>query len=197
MPVIWRRVSIFVVSLLPLIGLVWATLQQTLSADPAKAIVLATGEWGMRFLLITLAVTPLVRIAKWNWLIKHRRMLGLFALFYLLLHLLAYYQFILGGNVAMLASEIAKRPYILLGMPALVIVIVLGITSTKGWMKRLGKNWSRLHRWVYLATFLGWVHIALQIRSSYFDAALYGALTVVLLGYRVNDWRKKRARQSR
>lgn len=197
MPVVWRRVLIFIVALWPLGGLIWATLQQTLGGDPAKTIVLTTGLWGIRFLLITLAVTPLVRIAKWGWLMKHRRMLGLFSLFYLLLHVLAYYQFILGGNLAMLASEIVKRPYILLGMPALVILIALGITSTKGWMKRLGKNWQRLHRWVYLATVLGWIHIALQIRSSYFDAVLYGSLAALLLGYRVYDWRKKRSRQSK
>jgi sulfoxide reductase heme-binding subunit YedZ len=195
MPVVWRRVLIFIVSLLPAGWLLWATLQQQLGADPAKTIVLTTGLWGIRFLLITLSVTPLVRLAKWRWLMIHRRMLGLFSLFYLVLHVLAYYQFILGGDLAMLGSEIVKRPYILLGMPALVIVIALGVTSTKGWMKRLGKNWQRLHRWVYLAIILGWIHLALQIRSSYFDAVLYGSLTVLLLGYRVYDWRKKRSRQ--
>jgi sulfoxide reductase heme-binding subunit YedZ len=195
MPVVWRRIIIFCLGLLPLIALVVAGVTQNLGGDPAKTIVLETGEWGLRFLLITLAVTPLVRLMKWRWLMMHRRMLGLFALFYALLHLVSYYLFILGGNLTQLVSEIIKRPYILVGMPTLIILVLLGVTSTKGWMKRLGKRWQKLHRWVYPATLLALIHVILQIRSSYFDAVLYGTLVFILLGYRVYEWRKKATRQ--
>ncbi|CAG9295671.1 protein-methionine-sulfoxide reductase heme-binding subunit MsrQ [Celerinatantimonas diazotrophica] len=192
MPVRLRRWTIFVVALIPFAQLVYGAVYQTLGGDPAKAILLATGFWAMRFLLITLAVSPLVRYLKWRWLMPHRRMLGLFALFYGLAHLLSYYQFILGGNLAMLGEEIIKRPYILVGMPALLILIALGITSTRGWMRRLGRRWQQLHQLIYLAFILAWVHLYWQVRSSYFDAVLYGAIGLVLLSFRVRKFLIKR-----
>ncbi|MHA2940173.1 sulfite oxidase heme-binding subunit YedZ [Vibrio sp. RC27] len=191
MSVRWRRVVIFILGLLPLASLVIAGVNQTLGGDPAKAIVLSTGEWALRFLLITLAVTPLVRVVKWRWVMIHRRMLGLYSLFYAFLHLVSYYLFILGSNLELLVSETIKRPYILVGMPALIILALLGVTSTKGWMKRLGKRWQRLHRWVYPATLLALVHLIMQIRSSYYEATVYGAFVLLLLGYRVFEWRKR------
>ncbi|MEI8633688.1 sulfoxide reductase heme-binding subunit YedZ [Vibrio sp. PP-XX7] len=139
-----------------------------------------TGHWGFRFLLITLAVSPVVRHLKWRWLMVHRRMLGLFAMFYGILHLLAYYQFILGGNLALLGKELVNRPYILVGAPALLILLALGVTSTRGWMKRLGKRWQSLHRLVYLAVLLVWIHLFWQVRSSYFDAVVYGLIGALL-----------------
>lgn len=197
MSVVWRRVLIFCVSLLPIISLVVAGVTQSLGGDPAKTIVLETGEWSLRFLLMTLTVTPMVRVVKWRWLMVHRRMLGLFSLFYGLLHLVAYSLFILGGNLSLLVSEVIKRPYILVGMPALIILLLLGITSTKGWMKRLGKRWQGLHRWVYPAALLALIHLIMQIRSSYYDAILYGSLVFILLGYRVFEWQKKATRRRR
>ncbi|MGX9419317.1 sulfite oxidase heme-binding subunit YedZ [Vibrio sp. WJH972] len=191
MSVRWRRVVIFILGLLPLVSLVIAGVNQTLGGDPAKAIVLSTGEWALRFLIITLAVTPLVRVVKWRWVMIHRRMLGLYSLFYAFLHLVSYYLFILGSNLELLVSETIKRPYILVGMPALIILALLGVTSTKGWMKRLGKRWQRLHRWVYPATLLALVHLIMQIRSSYYEATVYGAFVLLLLGYRVFEWRKR------
>lgn len=192
MPVWLRRWTIFIVALIPFALLVYGAINQSLGGDPAKAILLDTGFWAMRFLLITLAVTPLVRYLKWRWLMPHRRMLGLFALFYALLHLLSYYQFILGGNLAMLAEELVKRPYILVGAPALLILVALGITSTRGWMKRLGRRWQRLHQLVYLAFVLAWVHLYWQVRSSYFDAVLYGVIGLVLLSFRARNLLIKR-----
>ncbi|MGM8225836.1 sulfite oxidase heme-binding subunit YedZ [Cellvibrio sp. ARAG 10.3] len=184
-PTRWRRLTIFLCALIPFAWLVFNTITQQLGADPAKTIVLFTGEWTIYFLFITLSVTPLRRLLKWNWLMPHRRMLGLFALFYGVLHLLSYLIFILGLDFSRLVSETLKRPYITVGFPALLILIVLGITSTQKMMRRLGKNWVKLHRLVYLALILAWIHVLWQVRSSYFEAAVYGAIVTVLLGIRL------------
>ena len=184
-PTRWRRLIIFLCALIPFAWLVFNTITQQLGADPAKTIVLFTGEWTIYFLFITLSVTPLRRLLKWNWLMPHRRMLGLFALFYGVLHLLSYLIFILGLDFSRLVSETLKRPYITVGFPALLILIVLGVTSTQKMMRRLGKNWVKLHRLVYLALILAWIHVLWQVRSSYFEAAVYGAIVTVLLGIRL------------
>jgi sulfoxide reductase heme-binding subunit YedZ len=185
MSVTLRRWIIFGLGCVPFGALVWGIFNQSLGGDPAKAIVLETGQWTLRFLLIVLAVSPLARYLSCRWLMPHRRMLGLFALFYGILHLLAYYQFILGGNLLFLGEEIATRPYILVGAPALLILLALGITSTRGWMRRLGRHWQSLHRLVYLALVLGWIHLYWQVRSSYFEAFIYGLLGVLLLSTRI------------
>jgi sulfoxide reductase heme-binding subunit YedZ len=192
-PANWRRVIIFIAALVPLMLLTRDVMSGNAGADPAKTIVLNTGTWTIYFLFITLAVTPLRRWLRWNWLASHRRMLGLFALFYALLHVLAYLIFILGLDVSKLMAELIKRPYITAGAPAVAILIVLGITSTKNMMRRLGKRWVKLHRLIYLATLLAWVHVLWQVRASYQDAVIYGAITLVLLGVRLLWWYKKRA----
>jgi sulfoxide reductase heme-binding subunit YedZ len=185
MPVIWRRVLIFTVSLLPLFFIVYETTTNQLGADPAKAIVLFTGTWAFYFLLITLSVSPLKRLANQSWLMAHRRMLGLFTLFYAITHLLSYFIFILGLDFSSFGSELVKRPYILLTIPAVVLLIALGVTSTQAMMRRLGKNWVKLHKSIYLIAILAWLHVLLQVRSSYADAVLFGVLTALLLGVRV------------
>lgn len=184
--VTWRRWLIFWLSLIPLAYIIYQTLTQQLGADPAKTLVLFTGEWTFYFLLITLAVTPLRRLLHFRtihfrWLQVHRRMLGLFTLFYALLHVSAFFVFILGLDVARFGKELVERPYILVTIPAIVLLIVLGITSTQGMMRRLGKNWSRLHKSIYLIAILAWVHVFMQVRSSYWDAAVFGILVIVLL----------------
>ena len=185
MPVIWRRVLIFLVSLFPLFVIVYKAITNQLGADPAKAIVLFTGTWAFYFLLITLSVTPLKRLANQSWLMAHRRMLGLFTLFYAIAHLLSYFIFILGLDFSSFGSELVKRPYILLTIPAVILLIALGATSTQAMMRRLGKNWVKLHKSIYLIAILAWLHVLLQVRSSYADAVLFGVLTALLLGVRV------------
>lgn len=118
-------------------------------------------------------------------------MLGLFSLFYALSHVAAYCVFILGLDFGRFFSELVKRPYISAGAPAVLILLALGLTSTRGMMRRLGKGWKKLHRLVYLALLLAWVHLLWQVRSSYFEAALIGAIALVLLGLRI-DWYKRR-----
>lgn len=196
MPVLWRRVVIFVVSLVPCVWIIVKGFSNQLGADPAKTIVLFTGEWAIYFLFITLAVTPLrrwVQIGSWHcrWLQVHRRMLGLFTLFYASLHVLAFFIFILGTDLSQFAKEAVKRPYILITIPAIVLLIALGITSTQAMMRRLGKHWQRLHMSIYLIAILAWVHVFMQVRSSYFDAAVFGAVTFILLGIRCYWFAKK------
>jgi sulfoxide reductase heme-binding subunit YedZ len=194
MPVIWRRVLIFAVSLLPLLFIVYKTITNQLGADPAKAIVLFTGTWAFYFLLITLAVTPLKRLASQSWLMTHRRMLGLFTLFYAVAHLLSYLIFILGLDFSSFGSELVKRPYILLTIPAVILLIALGATSTQAMMRRLGKNWVKLHKSIYLIAILAWLHVLLQVRSSYADAVLFGVLAGLLLGVRLY-WALRKAQR--
>lgn len=190
MPVLWRRLLIFLLSCLPLVWLVWATLAERLGADPAKTLVLETGHYTFYFLLLTLSVTPLRRLVKFRyfhfrWLQPHRRMLGLFTLFYALAHVAAYLIFILGLDFSLFAAELVKRPYILFTLPALALLIALGITSTQSMMRRLGKNWRRLHSSIYLIAVLAWLHVFLQVRSSYADAVFFGVMVAVLLGVRI------------
>ena len=186
MPVLWRRVLIFFLSLIPLVFIVYKTLTNQLGADPAKIIVLFTGEWTIYFLFVTLAVTPLRRFINFKnfhfrWLQTHRRMLGLFTLFYAVLHVLAFLVFILGLDFSRFGKELVERPYILVTIPAVILLVALGITSTKSMMRRLGNNWIRLHKSIYLIAILAWVHVFMQVRSSYFEAVLFGVILLALL----------------
>jgi len=186
MSVLWRRVLIFFLSLTPLAFIVYKTLANQLGADPAKTIVLFTGEWAIYFLFITLAVTPLRRLINYKvfhfrWLQPHRRMLGLFALFYAILHVLSFLVFILGLDFSRFGKELVERPYILVTIPAVILLIVLGITSTKAMMRKLGKNWIRLHKSIYLIAILAWLHVFMQVRSSYFETVLFGVILLALL----------------
>lgn len=186
MPVVWRRLFIFCVSMIPLLWLVYQTLTNQLGADPAKVIVLFTGEWAIYFLFITLAVTPLRRLVHFQkihfrWLQVHRRILGLFALFYAILHVIAFLVLILGLDFSRFAKELVERSYILVTIPAAVLLIVLGVTSTQAMMRRLGKNWLRLHKSIYIIAILAWVHVLMQVRSSYFDTVLFGGILLLLL----------------
>jgi methionine sulfoxide reductase heme-binding subunit len=186
MSVLWRRVLIFFLSLIPLTVIVYRIFTNQLGADPAKTVVLFTGIWTIYFLFITLAVTPLRRLLSFKkmhfrWLQTHRRMLGLFTLFYAILHVLAFLVFILGLDFSRFGKELVERPYILVTIPAVVLLIVLGITSNKGMMRRLGKNWLRLHKSIYLIAILAWLHVFMQVRSSYFEAVLFGIILLCLL----------------
>lgn len=194
MPIIILRILIFILSLIPLGFIVYKILINDLGADPAKAVVLFTGNWTFYFLLITLAVTPLRRIIQFTflhfrWLQLHRRMLGLFTLFYALLHLFSFLWFVLGWDFSRFDDELIKRPYILVSLPAVALLIALGVTSTQGMMRRLGKKWLSLHKTIYLIAILAWLHVLMQVRSSYFDAVFFGLLVFLLLAVRWNNFR--------
>jgi sulfoxide reductase heme-binding subunit YedZ len=184
----------WLVFLLPLLPLAWLFDQawtMNLGADPAQAIVKFTGLWTLRLLWITLAVTPLRRIFHWGWLQRYRRMLGLYTLFYAVVHALAFATFILGWRPDLLLRELSERPYILVGSLALLLLIPLGVTSTRGMQRRLGARWVKLHRLVYVIALLAMVHFIWQIRSSFADQLLYGLILIWLLGYRL--WIRRRS----
>jgi sulfoxide reductase heme-binding subunit YedZ len=170
---------VFSVSLLPLLLLVFDVIEGRLGADPAKEIVQNLGVWAAIFLWLSLFVSPMRRRLKVRWLIHFRRMLGLYSFFYLVLHFIAFSVFILGLRLDLLVMEISKRPYIVVGMVALVLMVPLVVTSTKNAQKRLGKKWLELHRLVYLIAALVMVHIVWMVRASYLDAVLYGAFLVM------------------
>ena len=160
-----------------------------LGPEPGKAITWFTGEWAFISLLLALAVTPLKEWFGWKWLVVHRRMLGLFVMFYATLHLFAYMAFLLAWEWGDIGSELIERPYLTLGFIAWLLLIPLTVTSTKGWQRRLKRNWKSLHQLVYLIAILCAIHYLLQIRSSWFEPTLYAVITVVLLMQRIS-WGK-------
>lgn len=179
------KVIIFLICLVPQALLAHAAVTNTLGVNPPETIQLTTGRWAFRFLLLTLAITPVRRLTKWNLLIQYRRMLGLFAFFYATCHLAAYYAFDLNFSIAALAGDTAKRPFIFMGMAAFLTMLPLALTSTKGWIRRLGKKWTLLHRLVYVSAICAAVHFAWKVKVFTGDPVLYALAVTVLLGFRV------------
>lgn len=177
---------VFLAALGPVAYLTWAALTDNLSANPISDITLETGTWTLRFLVMTLAVTPLRRLTQWNDLIRFRRMLGLFAFFYGTLHFTTYLWLDQFFDLTGIGQDIWKRPFITVGFTAFVALLPLAITSTHGWIRRLGgKNWQRLHRLIYLAAVCGVVHYWWLVKSDVQRPMIYGLIFATLLGYRV------------
>ena len=171
----------------------------SLGANPVEAILDVCGKTGLNLLVLTLCVTPIRRATGFNRLISFRRLLGLFAFFYVVLHFLTYAVLDLGLMWATLLIDITDRPYITVGFAALVLLIPLAVTSTQGFQRRLGRNWMRLHKLIYLIAVLALVHYWWQIKSKadVAEPLLYAATIAMLLGVRVQHWReiqRKRAR---
>ncbi|MDI3325289.1 protein-methionine-sulfoxide reductase heme-binding subunit MsrQ [Pontibacterium granulatum] len=194
----WLRYAewwlVFLLPLVPLGLLTYNAWIFNLGADPAQEIVHETGIWAINLLWITLAITPLRRMFTFSWPMRYRRMLGLYSLFYAVVHLLAFAAFILGWRWDLLLQELVERPYIVVGAAALLLLIPLGVTSTRGMQRRLGRNWLRLHKLVYPIALLVMVHIIWQIRSDFGEQLLYGAILTVLLGSRVYFYLQKKVR---
>ncbi|RYG12027.1 MAG: protein-methionine-sulfoxide reductase heme-binding subunit MsrQ [Burkholderiales bacterium] len=163
---------------------VWKNASDALGADPIAEIEHRTGLWALRMLMITLAITPLRQLTGQPVLIRFRRMLGLYAFFYASLHLAAYLGLDLRGYWAQIFEEIVKRPYITVGFTAWLLLLPLAITSTKGWIKRLGRNWGRLHKLVYVIGVLAVLHFWWLVKSDIREPLLYAAILAVLLGWR-------------
>ena len=162
-----------------------------LGANPVEEMIHRMGLWGLRLLLVTLAVTPVRQLTGLHWLVRLRRMLGLFSFFYVVMHLTAYAvvdQRLAWGAIV---EDIIERPYITVGMTAIVLMIPLAVTSTNGMMRRLGKNWQKLHRLVYVIAILGVWHFFWQVKKDITESAIYATILVVLLGYR---WWRHRAK---
>lgn len=175
---------VFVLALVPFAILLLRIFQNNLGPDPVQELSLKTGEWTLRFLIIALAMTPLRRITAHVEFTRHRRMLGLFALFYATLHLAVWLVFLLEFRWVAMAEEIFERPYITVGFSAYLILLALGLTSPRVMVRKLGKNWKRLHKLVYVAAVLGVVHLLWILRLDIGPAVFYGALVALLLGYR-------------
>ena len=184
-------------ALLPLAWLVHDALVDALGADPVKALTHRTGDWTLRLLLACLAMSPLRRLLDRPWPIRFRRLLGLYAFFYASLHLSVYVGLDLAGDWAHLLEDIAKRPYITVGFGAWLLLVPLALTSTRGWLRRLGRRWGQLHRAVYVAAALGVVHYYWGVKADVREPLLYGGVLAVLLGMRlVAWWRGRSARAS-
>jgi methionine sulfoxide reductase heme-binding subunit len=156
-----------------------------LGADPVKRLIHACGITALNLLLITLAVTPLRRLTHWNDLIRLRRMLGLFAFFYVLLHFTVYAWLDQQLKLAAIGADILKRPYITIGMLALLLLIPLAVTSTNRMMRRLGRRWTTLHKLVYVITGLGLWHFWWQVKKDIREPLLYVGIFAVLMALRV------------
>ena len=193
---------VFAAALVPVAHLVWRGYNGDLTADPLVEITNETGIWTLRFIVITLAITPVRRLSGWHPVIRYRRMLGLFAFFYASLHFLTY---VIGDRFAsldfpdgfvawstfvnLMASiweDIAKRPYITVGFIGLVSMVPLALTSTAGWIRRLGgRNWQRLHRLVYLTGIAAVTHYWWKVKADTLHPIIYAGIVALLLGYRL------------
>jgi methionine sulfoxide reductase heme-binding subunit len=182
------KVGVFIAALLPFARLALFTLTDQLGANPIEFITRNTGDWTLYFLCITLAITPLRRFSKWNWLVKLRRMLGLFAFFYATLHFTTFLWFDHFFDLDEMLKDVVKRPFITVGFIAFLLLIPLAVTSTNGMVRRLGgKRWQWLHRLLYLIAPLGILHFW-WMKAGKHDFAqpiLFGSIVVLLLGMRV------------
>lgn len=182
------KAVVFVASLIPAALLARGLYTGTLGVNPAETLQLETGIWALRFLLASLAITPLRRLFGWNRLVPYRRMLGLYAFFYATLHLATYVVLDRYFDWAGIVEDTAKRPFITLGMLAFALLVPLALTSTKGWIRRLGRRWQTLHRLAYVAGIAACLHFVWKVKVVIGEPVYYVALLALLLGFRL-VWR--------
>ena len=167
----------------------------TLGANPIESILDRFGNWGIRFIMITLAVTPLRRVTGWNWLTRFRRMFGLFTFFYILMHFLTYLILDQGLLLAAIIEDIVERPFITIGFTAFLLLLAMAMTSTNGMRRRMGRRWQQLHYAAYAVGILGVWHYWWQVKKDTSDAKIYAIILAVLLGFRLwHYWRQRRKR---
>jgi len=185
----WTKVFAFLLCLVPLFLLIWRFEQQKLGANPIEKITHTTGDWTIRFLLITLSVTPFRKLLNQPKLARFRRMLGLFAFFYGCLHLTTWIWLDKFFDLKEMWADVVKRRFITVGMLAFVLLIPLAITSTNGWVRRLGfVRWQRLHRLVYFSAAAGVIHYYWLVKSDVRLPLFYGTILMVLMTYRLIAW---------
>ena len=185
---------VFLLSLAPILWLVTRALTGRLSVNPVEDITLTTGIWTLRFLLLTLLVTPVRRVTGWNRVIQFRRMLGLFTFFYAALHFLTYLVLDQFFALDLILKDIVKRPFITAGFTAFVLMIPLAVTSTRGWIRRLGRRWQLLHRLIYISAIAAPVHYLWKVKVMIGSPVYYGIAAALLLGFRV-AWALKFSRR--
>jgi sulfoxide reductase heme-binding subunit YedZ len=192
----WTKAVLFLICLVPFATLLWRALHSGLGANPVEFVQHATGDWTLRFLVFTLSITPLRKLLNLPDLIRFRRMLGLFAFFYVCLHFLTYIgpdqSFDLGG----MWKDVQKRRFITVGFTAFVLLIPLALTSTAGWVRRLGgRRWQMLHRAIYVSAVCGVIHYYWLVKSDVRKPLFYAALVAILLAWRLGNWFSRRRRQ--
>jgi methionine sulfoxide reductase heme-binding subunit len=194
----WTKVAVFLLCLVPLGILVLRGLHNDLTANAVQFVEHWTGDWTIRFLIITLAVTPLRKILNLPQLIRFRRMLGLFAFFYSCLHFTTWLALDRFFNWPEMLKDVGKRPYITVGFTGFVLMIPLAITSTAGWIRRLGgKRWQLLHRAIYLSAISGVIHYYWLVKSDHRKPLQYAALVALLLGWRIVMWLNNRRQNTK
>lgn len=191
----WTKRILFLVCLVPFFILLWRILHSDLGPNPVQFVEYWTGRWTLRFLVITLAITPARKILRLPQLIRFRRMTGLFAFFYVCLHFLSYLgidKYFMWGEIW---ADLHKRPYIIAGFTGFLLLLPLALTSTAGWIRRLGgKRWRRLHRLIYLAAVAGVIHYYWQVKSDKRAPLTYAAIFALLFVWRIGDWILRRER---
>ena len=175
---------VFTLALTPFLWLVFRALTDRLSVNPVEDITLTTGIWALRFLVMSIAITPVRRITGWNRLVQYRRMLGLFAFFYALLHVTTYFALDLYPFFDQMAADLTRRPFIIAGLIAFLTMVPLAMTSTKGWIRRLGRRWQLLHRLVYISALAAGVHYLWKVKVMIGSPVYYLALIALLLLFR-------------
>lgn len=180
-PMFW---PVFLLTSAPIAWLSWKVATNQLGPDPAEALMDATGEWALRFLVVVLLARP---ASQWGWplLFRHRRMLGLAVFFYASLHLLVFAQVYIGWSAAILLEELAERPYVIVGAAAWILLLPLALTSTNGWRSRLRQRWRQLHRLIYIVAPLAVLHMLWLARSDIGEVLVYAALLGLLLVWRL------------
>ena len=191
-----QKPALFLLALVPAAWLAWRTLHDLLGANPVEELELTTGIWAFRFLLISLAITPLRRLTGWNRVVQFRRMLGLFAFAYATAHLLIYVVLDQGLALEYILKDVVKRRFITAGMVAFVLMVPLAVTSTKGWIRRLGRRWQSLHRLVYVSAIAAALHFIWKVKVVIGEPVYYAGILAILLAVRLL-WRRRVASSPR
>lgn len=193
----WTKVIVFLICLIPLGGLIWRGVTNGLGANPVEFIQLTTGRWTLRFLVFTLSITPFRKVLNLPDLIRFRRMLGLFAFSYLCIHFLTYLVLDQSLDIHAIAKDVAKRPFITVGFLGFLLLLPLAITSTAGWIRRLGgRRWQILHRAIYFAAVCGVIHYYWKVKSDVRLPVFYAALVAIFLLWRLGDWLSRRRQRA-
>jgi sulfoxide reductase heme-binding subunit YedZ len=194
----YAKILIFLACLLPLARLAWKAYNGLLGANPIEVITHSTGDWTLIFVLVTLSITPLRKLVRQPWIIRFRRMFGLFAFFYGLLHFTTYIWLDKFFDWHEMLVDIGKRKFITIGFAAFVLMIPLAVTSTAGWIRRLGgRRWNLLHRLIYFTAIGGVIHYLWLVKADIRKPLEYGAVLALLLGYRVFLWLSSKQRAPR
>lgn len=193
MRVVALKTAVWVACLVPLVWSVWRFARGEASVDPVEEWLHRSGKTAVIILVASLAVTPVRRLTGWNTAQKLRRLLGLFAFFYAVLHVGVYLYFDQGLAWSFILEDVTERPFIISGTVAFLLLLPLAVTSTKGWIRRLGKNWTRLHKAVYLAMAAALLHYVWGQKADIRDPLIVAGIVVVLFGVRLAVWARKRA----